>query len=105
MKEPAEKALSELVTPELFAEYIGKTPAAIRKMATAGKLPVIRMKDPLNPSKKGGEIYIHRGNGMLMPFIWLKLPRLNGMTGRTVYSRKIKVLVSKLNIIGDYHED
>lgn len=53
MKEPAEKALSELVTPELFAEYIGKTPAAIRKMATAGKLPVIRMKDPLNPSKKG----------------------------------------------------
>ncbi|EET4563597.1 hypothetical protein FHO97_001423, partial [Escherichia coli] len=61
MKEPAEKALSELVTPELFAEYIGKTPAAIRKMATAGKLPVIRMKDPLNPSKKGGEIYIHRG--------------------------------------------
>ncbi|EPC8526777.1 Cox family DNA-binding protein [Escherichia coli] len=60
MKEPAEKALSELVTPELFAEYIGKTPAAIRKMATAGKLPVIRMKDPLNPSKKGGEIYIHR---------------------------------------------
>ena len=61
MKEPAEKALSELVTPELFAEYIGKTPAAIRKMATAGKLPVIRMKDPLNPSKKGGDIYIHRG--------------------------------------------
>ncbi|EFM6032991.1 hypothetical protein G9K84_000197 [Escherichia coli] len=61
MKEPAEKALSELVTPELFAEYICKTPAAIRKMATAGKLPVIRMKDPLNPSKKGGEIYIHRG--------------------------------------------
>ncbi|EAT4745446.1 hypothetical protein MKO37_003640 [Salmonella enterica] len=61
MKELAEKALSELVTPELFAEYIGKTPAAIRKMATAGKLPVIRMKDPLNPSKKGGEIYIHRG--------------------------------------------
>ncbi len=57
MKEPAEKALSELVTPELFAEYIGKTPAAIRKMATAGKLPVIRMKDPLNPSKKGGEIW------------------------------------------------
>ncbi|MBJ8927427.1 Cox family DNA-binding protein [Citrobacter sp. FDAARGOS_156] len=61
MKELTENALSELVTPELFAEYIGKTPAAIRKMATAGKLPVIRMKDPQNPSKKGGEIYIHRG--------------------------------------------
>ncbi|EMM0698183.1 MULTISPECIES: Cox family DNA-binding protein [Enterobacterales] len=61
MKEPAENALSDLVTPELFAAYIGKTPAAIRKMAMAGKLPVIRMKDPLNPSKKGGEIYIHRG--------------------------------------------
>ncbi|EBX5199817.1 hypothetical protein ABQJ02_004325 [Salmonella enterica] len=61
MNEPAENALSDLVTPELFAAYIGKTPAAIRKMATAGKLPVIRMKDPMNPSKKGGEIYIHRG--------------------------------------------
>ncbi|MDT7304847.1 Cox family DNA-binding protein [Citrobacter freundii] len=61
MKEPAENVLSSLVTPELFAEYIGKTPAAIRKMAAAGKLPVIRMKDPQNPSKKGGEIYIHRG--------------------------------------------
>lgn len=61
MKEPAENALSDLVTPELFASYIGKTPAAIRKMAMAGKLPVIRMKDPLNPSKKGGEIYIHKG--------------------------------------------
>ncbi|WP_410742710.1 Cox family DNA-binding protein, partial [Citrobacter freundii] len=45
MKEPAENVLSSLVTPELFAEYIGKTPAAIRKMAAAGKLPVIRMKD------------------------------------------------------------
>ena len=61
MKELAENALSDLVTPELFAAYIGKTPAAIRKMATAGKLPVIRMKDPLNPSKKGGEVYIHKG--------------------------------------------
>lgn len=61
MKEPAENALSDLVTPELFAAYVGKTPAAIRKMATAGKLPVIRMKDPLNPSKKGGEVYIHKG--------------------------------------------
>lgn len=61
MKELAENALSDLVTPELFAVYVGKTPAAIRKMATAGKLPVIRMKDPLNPSKKGGEVYIHKG--------------------------------------------
>lgn len=61
MKELADNALSALVTPELFAAYVGKTPAAIRKMATAGKLPVIRMKDPLNPSKKGGEMYIHRG--------------------------------------------
>jgi len=61
MKELAENALSDLVTPELFAAYVGKTPAAIRKMATAGKLPVIRMKDPLNPSKKGGEVYIHKG--------------------------------------------
>lgn len=61
MNEPAEKALSNLVTPELFASYVGKTPAAVRKMAMAGKLPVIRMKDPQNPSKKGGEIYIHRG--------------------------------------------
>lgn len=61
MNEPAEKALSNLVTPELFASYVGKSPAAVRKMAMAGKLPVIRMKDPQNPSKKGGEIYIHRG--------------------------------------------
>lgn len=61
MKEPVESGYSDLVTPELFAIYIGKTPAAVRKMAMAGKLPVIRMKDPLNPSKKGGEIYIHRG--------------------------------------------
>lgn len=61
MKEAAENALSVLVTPELFAAYIGKTPGAIRKMVGAGKLPVIRMKDPLNPSKKGGELYIHRG--------------------------------------------
>ncbi|MEI9743600.1 Cox family DNA-binding protein [Enterobacter ludwigii] len=61
MIEPAEKALSSLITPELFASYVGKSPAAVRKMAMAGKLPVIRMKDPQNPSKKGGEIYIHRG--------------------------------------------
>lgn len=54
MKETADNTLSDLVTPELFAVYIGKTPAAVRKMAMAGKLPVIRMKDPLNPSKKGG---------------------------------------------------
>lgn len=61
MKEIAESMVSALVTPELFASYIGKTPAAIRKMAMAGKLPVIKMKDPSNASKKGGEIYIHRG--------------------------------------------
>lgn len=56
MKELAENALSELVTPELFAEYIGKTPAAIRKMATAGKLPVIRMK--VNRPGFPGECFI-----------------------------------------------
>ncbi|EGB7884591.1 hypothetical protein H8G84_004048, partial [Salmonella enterica] len=61
MKELSENEISLLVTPELFATYIGKTPSAIRKMASANKLPVVRMKDPDNPSKKGGEIYIHRG--------------------------------------------
>ncbi|HIE4800353.1 TPA: Cox family DNA-binding protein [Serratia marcescens] len=60
MAELADSGISQLVTPELFAEYIGKTPSAIRKMAAANKLPVIRMKDPANPDGQG-EIYIHKG--------------------------------------------
>ncbi|WP_427192584.1 Cox family DNA-binding protein [Serratia marcescens] len=60
MAEIADSAISQLVTPELFAEYIGKTPSAIRKMASANKLPVIRMKDPDKPNGQG-EIYIHKG--------------------------------------------
>ncbi|EPN2803301.1 Cox family DNA-binding protein [Serratia marcescens] len=60
MAELADSSISQLVTPELFAEYIGKTPSAIRKMAAANKLPVIRMKDPANPDGQG-EIYIHKG--------------------------------------------
>ncbi|MEZ0583287.1 Cox family DNA-binding protein [Erwinia sp. STN24] len=59
MQEVAENAVSSLVTPELFAAYIGKTPSAIRKMVAAGKLPVVRMKDPANPTGQG-EIYIHK---------------------------------------------
>ncbi|EMD6807875.1 hypothetical protein VRU30_001400 [Serratia marcescens] len=60
MAELADSQISKLVTPELFADYIGKTPSAIRKMAAANKLPVIRMKDPANPDGQG-EIYIHKG--------------------------------------------
>ncbi|HHL0959053.1 TPA: Cox family DNA-binding protein [Serratia marcescens] len=60
MVEQPDSAISRLVTPELFADYIGKTPSAIRKMAAANKLPVIRMKDPANPEGQG-EIYIHKG--------------------------------------------
>lgn len=60
MAELADSQISKLVTPELFADYIGKTPSAVRKMAAANKLPVIRMKDPANPDGQG-EIYIHKG--------------------------------------------
>ncbi|WP_414483618.1 Cox family DNA-binding protein [Serratia marcescens] len=60
MAELADSTISQLVTPELFADYIGKTPSAVRKMAAANKLPVIRMKDPENPNGQG-EIYIHKG--------------------------------------------
>ncbi|WP_337049231.1 Cox family DNA-binding protein [Serratia fonticola] len=60
MAELTDSTMSQLVTPELFANYIGKTPSAIRKMASANKLPVIRMKDPANPDGQG-EIYIHKG--------------------------------------------
>lgn len=60
MVEVTDNTSSKLVTPELFASYIGKTPSAIRKMAAANKLPVIRMKDPANPDGQG-EIYIHKG--------------------------------------------
>ncbi|QGH60775.1 Cox family DNA-binding protein [Serratia proteamaculans] len=60
MAEVTDSTSSKLVTPELFADYIGKTPSAIRKMAAANKLPVIRMKDPANPDGQG-EIYIHKG--------------------------------------------
>lgn len=51
---------SLLVTPELFGVRIGKPATAIRKMAAAGKLPVVRMW----PGAVGvgkPEIYIHMG--------------------------------------------
>lgn len=57
MKEATESAAADLVTPELFASSIGKTPAAVRRMAQEGKLPVIRMRDPAKPEGKG-ELYI-----------------------------------------------
>lgn len=57
MKEAPESAAADLVTPELFGEKIGKTPAAVRRMAQEGKLPVIRMRDPAKPDGKG-EVYI-----------------------------------------------
>lgn len=57
MKEASESTAADLVTPEFFASSIGKTPAAVRKMAQDGKLPVIRMRDPAKPDGKG-EIYI-----------------------------------------------
>lgn len=60
MAELTDSTMSQLITPELFADYIGKTPSAVRKMAAANKLPVIRMKDPANPEGQG-EIYIHKG--------------------------------------------
>ncbi|QBH97369.1 hypothetical protein EKN56_13745 [Limnobaculum zhutongyuii] len=60
MLEIADSTSSNLVTVEFFASYIGKTPSAVRKMVQAGKLPVIRMKNPEKPSGEG-EIYIHKG--------------------------------------------
>lgn len=51
---------SVLVSVEFFANYIGKTPKAIRQMVSAGKLPVIRLKNPQNLDGEG-EILIHRG--------------------------------------------
>ncbi|WP_312156283.1 Cox family DNA-binding protein [Lelliottia nimipressuralis] len=57
MKEASESTAADLVTPELFASKIGKTPAAVRKMAQEGKLPVIRMRDPARPDGKP-EVYI-----------------------------------------------
>ncbi|CRY69156.1 Cox family DNA-binding protein [Yersinia pekkanenii] len=51
---------SVLVSVEFFANYIGKTPKAIRQMVAAGKLPVIRLKNPQNLDGEG-EILIHRG--------------------------------------------
>ncbi|WP_140920814.1 Cox family DNA-binding protein [Limnobaculum xujianqingii] len=59
MLEIADSTSSNLVTVEFFASYIGKTPKAVRQMVQAGKLPVIRMKNPENPSGEG-EIYIHK---------------------------------------------
>lgn len=59
MKEVTENAISDLVTPELFGAYIGKTEGAVRRMAQDGKLPVIRMRDPSKPASKG-EVYILR---------------------------------------------
>lgn len=59
MSEMPEKPISKLVTPELFAAYIGKDASAVRRMARDGKLPVIRMRDP-EKSTGAGEIYIAR---------------------------------------------
>lgn len=51
---------SLLVTPELFGTRIGKPASAIRKMAAAGKLPVVRMwAESVGVGKP--EIYIHMG--------------------------------------------
>ncbi|WP_145569670.1 Cox family DNA-binding protein [Yersinia mollaretii] len=59
MKEATDTS-SVLVSVEFFANYIGKTPKAIRQMVAAGKLPVIRLKNPQNLDGEG-EILIHRG--------------------------------------------
>lgn len=85
MKELSENEISLLVTPELFATYIGKTPSAIRKMASANKLPVVRMKDPDNPSKKGEKFIFIVANGMITQLTLRSLHRLSGITGKTAY--------------------
>ncbi|AJJ70731.1 Cox family DNA-binding protein [Yersinia pseudotuberculosis] len=59
MKQVSETS-SVLVSVEFFANYIGKTPKAIRQMVGAGKLPVIRLKNPQNLDGEG-EVLIHRG--------------------------------------------
>lgn len=55
-----EENLSDLVTPEVFARYLGVTKTTVRGMMERRRLPVIRVKNPEKPEGQGDR-WIHKG--------------------------------------------
>ncbi|WP_338515809.1 Cox family DNA-binding protein [Erwinia aphidicola] len=58
------KSLTDAVTPQRFAEMIGKPVTAVRAMVDSNKLPLIEWRNPENPNARAGEkmVYIPEFN-------------------------------------------
>ncbi|MBU9865841.1 Cox family DNA-binding protein [Rahnella aceris] len=63
-------SVSDVLTYTEFAKSIGKTPAAVKSMIEAGKLPVIEMRNPENPAARAETwVYLPAWNaGMKLAF-------------------------------------
>ncbi|MCS3423864.1 hypothetical protein M2403_002477 [Rahnella sp. BIGb0603] len=63
-------SVSDVLPYTEFAKSIGKTPAAVKAMIEAGKLPVVEMRNPENPTARAENwIYIPAWNaGMKLAF-------------------------------------
>ncbi|MGL5841198.1 MAG: Cox family DNA-binding protein [Aeromonas hydrophila] len=61
---------SDVVSRKTFAKIIGKTEDAVRAMIEKGKVPVIEMRDPANPSARAEHwVYLKAWNdGMKLAF-------------------------------------
>ncbi|WP_431296783.1 Cox family DNA-binding protein [Rahnella sp. PAMC 25559] len=63
-------SLSDALPYTEFAKAIGKTPDAVRGMIEKGKLPIIEMRNPENPTARGESwVYLPAWNaGMKLAF-------------------------------------
>lgn len=63
-------SVSDVLPYAEFAKVIGKTPAAVKGMIEAGKLPVVEMRNPENPTARSENwIYLPAWNaGMKLAF-------------------------------------
>lgn len=77
---------SDVVTPALFAQMIGKTKDAVRGMVEKEKVPVIEMKDPDNPSSRAE--------------YWVYLPAWNAGMKKAFESRPPEIRDGWLRWIG-----
>lgn len=63
-------SLSDALPYTEFAKAIGKTPDAVRGMIEKGKLPIVEMRNPENPTARGESwVYLPAWNaGMKLAF-------------------------------------
>ncbi|CAH0234248.1 hypothetical protein SRABI106_02252 [Rahnella aquatilis] len=63
-------SVSDVLPYSEFAKAIGKTPAAVKGMIEAGKLPIVEMRNPENPTARAENwVYLPAWNaGMKLAF-------------------------------------